>query len=435
MTANKILNEARELNKKYSLFTSVAKNCNSKKMIVVKDNICTKEFKTTAGSKILKEYLPIFDAEVIRLLKKQNYSILGKTTQDEFGFGSFSTNTKIPPKNPHNSTRSCGGSSGGTAAYVSISKYVDVGIGQSTGGSISCPAAFCGVVGITPTYGLVSRYGLIAYANSFDRIGTMAKSVKKAAELLSIISKKDEKDSTTVKRIKQDYSKIKNINGMRVGVLKDFFELTKEKGIIEEVNKAIKILKKKGVIFEEVRAPMQDLVVPIYYILSTAEASTNLAKLCGLRYGFQDTKEDSEEYGDYFSRIREFGFGKESKRRILLGTFVRMMGVRDSFYIKALMLRKKIIKEYQKLFQKYDALIGPTMPILPPKFSEIKEMGPEKIYSIDALTIPSSLTGIPSISVPCKKVKNLPVGVQIMANHFQERNIISLAYEYEKSKN
>tara|TARA_Y100000310_G_C20684113_1_gene817868 strand:- start:2361 stop:3680 length:1320 start_codon:yes stop_codon:yes gene_type:complete len=437
ISQKEILSEAKELDRKYSFLISTATSMDDGVPIVVKDNICTKGINTTAGSKVLKDYVPTFDAEVISKLKKAGYFVLGKTVQDEFGFGTFSTHTPFKtPKNPYDIERSCGGSSGGTAGYVKASKFVNAGLGQSTGGSISCPAAFCGVVGLTPTYGLVSRYGLIDFANSFDRIGPLTKTVKDAAKLLTIISGFDEKDSTSCSK-SNDYTKYlgKTIEGMKVGILKEFFSLTKDDRIKIAVETAMKKLEKKGMVFEEVSVPMQDLVVPIYYILSTAEASTNLAKFCGMRYGVQDLmQKDSEIYNDYFSRVREMSFGEEAKRRILVGTFIRMLGMRESFYIKSLMLRQKIIKEYKKLLKKFDVLIGPTMPILPPKFSDIEKMKPTDIYAMDALTIPSSLAGLPSISIPCEEINGLPVGMQIISDHFEEGKLIRIGDAYEREK-
>lgn len=425
------LKEAKELDKKYELLISINEKKETGRPIVVKDNICTKGIKTTAGSKILSNYVPVFDATVIKKLKKEKFYVLAKTAQDEFGFGTFSTNCAYKiPKNPSDVTRSCGGSSGGTAGYIKASKMVDYGLGQSTGGSISCPAAFCGVVGLTPTYGLVSRYGLIDYANSFDRIGSITKTVKQSAEILSLISGLDSKDMTTSSKKSENYTQhcLKNVKNFKVGVMKQFFSEEVPKEIRDGVWNAIKELEKKGISYEEVELPMQDYVVPVYYILATAEASTNLAKYCGLRYGL--SKEIKGYYNEFFPEVREEGFGKEAKRRILMGTFIRMIGYRKAYYLKALKVRAKMINEYKKLFKKFDALVGPTMPIYPPKFTEIEKLSPVQNYLLDAFTIPSNLTGMPSISIPVK-TKGLPVGMQIMANHFQEGKIISLGDAYE----
>lgn len=425
------LKEAKELDKKYDLLISINENDEKVKPIVVKDNICTKGLRTTAGSKILNNYVPVFDATVISKLKKAGLYILAKTAQDEFGFGTFSTNCAYKiPKNPNDITRSCGGSSGGTAGYIKASKLVNYGLGQSTGGSISCPAAFCGVVGLTPTYGLVSRYGLIDYANSFDKIGPITKTVNQAAEVLNIISGFDSKDPTTVSKKAEDYVKYcsKDVKNLKIGVMKQFFSEEVPEEIKKSIWDAIKKLETQGISYEEIDIPLQDYVVPVYYILATAEASTNLAKYCGLRYGL--TKNIEGHYNEFFSQVREEGLGKEAKRRVLLGTFIRMVGYRNAYYLKALKIRAKMIQEYKKIFKKFDTLIGPTMPVLPPKFTEIEKLTPVQNYLMDASTIPPNLTGMPAISIPVQ-TKTLPIGMQIIADHFQEGKLISLGDAYE----
>jgi len=428
---NETLKEAKELDKKYDLLITINENEERGKPIVVKDNICTQGLRTTAGSKILNNYTPVFDATVISKLKKAGFYTLAKTAQDEFGFGTFSTNCAYKtPKNPNDVERSCGGSSGGTAGYIKASKLVSYGLGQSTGGSISCPAAFCGVVGLTPTYGLVSRYGLIDYANSFDKIGPITKTVKQSAEILNIISGFDGKDPTTISKPAEDYTQYcsKDVKGYKIGVMKQFFS----KDVPEEIRKslwdAIKKLENKGVKYEEINLPLQDYVVPVYYLLATAESSTNLAKYCGLRYGL--TKDLEGHYNEFFSQVREEGLGKEAKRRVLLGTFIRMVGYRNAYYLKALKIRTKMIQEYKKIFKKFDALIGPTMPVLSPKFTEIEKLTPVQNYLMDASTIPPNLTGMPAMSIPVNK-KGLPIGMQIIADHFQEGKLISLGSAYE----
>ncbi|MBU4501453.1 MAG: Asp-tRNA(Asn)/Glu-tRNA(Gln) amidotransferase subunit GatA [Nanoarchaeota archaeon] len=433
-TPKKILEEAKTIDKQYDTLVTLNEDLPKKGIpIVVKDNICTQGLRTTAGSEILHDYIPVFDATVIKRLKDAGFYVVGKAAQDEFGFGTFSTNCFFKvPKNPNDIERSCGGSSGGTAAYIKASKLVNYGLGQSTGGSISCPAAFCGVVGLTPTYGLVSRYGLIDYANSFDKIGPITKTVKQSAEILNIISGYDSNDQTSVQRDKEDYTSYcgQDISKMKIGVVKEFFSEDIDKRIRDNVWVAIKKLESLGAKYEEVSIPLQDYVVPTYYILATAEASTNLAKYCGLRYGMSSDLEGY--YDDYFSTVREMGFGKEAKRRILLGTFIRMVGYRDAYYIKAMKLRTKIIKEYKKLFKKFDVLVGPTMPVLPPRFTDIEKLSPVENYMMDILTIPSNLAGMPSLSVPVDEVDNLPVGMQFMADHFEEKKLIMLGDAYEQ---
>ncbi len=431
--SKEVIEEAKKLKDDYEVLVTINEDFDVSKIpVVIKDNICTKGIQTTAGSKILEGYVPPFDATVIKKLKEKGFDVLGKTTQDAFGFGSFSINSAYGiPKNPFDKKRVCGGSSGGTAAYIKLSKEIRFGIGQSTGGSINCPSAFCGVVGLTPTYGLVSRYGLIDYANSFDRIGPITKTVEDAAYLLSIIAGKDEKDQTTKDKA-EDYTKYcgSDIKGMKIAYIKESFSGAVQEEVKQTVMDAINALKEIGCEVEEVSFPLLKHVVPVYYIIAMAEASTNLARYCGIRYGKSKSLEGY--YNEYFSSVRDAYFGDEEKRRILLGTFIRMAGYRDAYYVKALKIRNKIIREFKKLFEKYDVLITPTMPILPPKFSEVENLTPAQIYSMDFLTIPASITGMPSMSIPAGYVEGLPVGMQLIADHFKEGNLIKLGYAYEK---
>ncbi len=426
-----ILREAEEINQGYGTFVTLIGTLQKGTPIVVKDNICTQGIKTTAGSKILSTYIPTFDATVIKKLKEKGFFVLGKTTQDAFGFGSFSTNSAYGiPKNPVDKTRVCGGSSGGTASFISLSKNVNYGLGQSTGGSITCPSAFCGVVGLTPTYGLVSRYGLIDYANSFDRIGPITKTVKQAAELLTIISGIDEKDQTTYDK-SEDYTKYlgKGIKGMKACYIKETFSEGVEREVRDSVLSAITELKKKGLQVEEISFADLKEMVPIYYIIAMAEASTNLAKFCGMRYGLESSPEN-KYYSDYFKELR-MEFGEEEKRRILVGTFIRMEGYRDAYYTRALKLKNQVTNQFKKIFKMYDLIIMPSMPIVPPKFEDVKKMSPAQNYMTDFLTIPAALTGLPSISVPVRK-KGLPVGIQIVADHFNEGKLITVGDAYER---
>ena len=426
----KPLIEAKKIDKEYNTFVTINNSFSKGIPIVVKDNICTKGIKTTAGSEILEDYIPVFDATVIKKLNERGFSVLGKTTQDSFGFGTFSTNTKKIPKNPFDKTRVCGGSSGGTAAYIKLSNEVKYGLGQSTGGSINCPSAFCGVVGLTPTYGLVSRYGLIDYANSFDRIGPITKTVEDAAYLLNIISGEDENDQTTHNK-SEDYTTYcnSNIKNMKIAYIKESFSDDVQDIVSDNVKGAIGELEKMGCKIEEVSIPLMKYSVPVYYIIAMAEASTNLAKFCGLRFGKEDLIE--ENYNDYFSKIRSKYFSEEEKRRILLGTFTRMEGYRDDYYAKALKLKNKISEEFKKLFKKYDVLITPTMPIFPPKFTEIKKLKPGEIYAMDFLTIPANLTGMPSMSIPVID----GIGMQLIGDHFNEGKLIKVGDAYEKRQN
>ena len=440
---SKLFDELKKINERFNLLitlgtSEVCKEVKGKLAglpVSVKDNICTKGMRTTAGSKILENYRPLFDATAVARIKSQGGFIIGKTNMDEFGFGTFSTNSAYgPPKNPHDPSRACGGSSGGAAGLVAALDYPHIALGQSTGGSISCPASFCGVVGLTPTYGRVSRYGLIDYANSMDKIGPIAKTVEDVALMLSVISGYDERDFTTSERPKEDYTKYLNqdIKGMKIAVPKEYFGEGVNEGVKEKVWNAVKLLESYGASYEEVSLPLTAKGIATYYIIATSEASTNLAKFCGMRYGAEEEIHE-EDFNRYFSRIRTKYFGEEAKRRILLGTYARMAGYRDQYYLKALKVRTKIIMEFKAVFKKHDVIIAPTMPCIAPKFSEIEKMDPLKVYMMDTLTVPHNLAGIPSLSVPCGKIQGMPVGMHIIGDHFQEGRIIAVGDFYEKN--
>jgi aspartyl-tRNA(Asn)/glutamyl-tRNA(Gln) amidotransferase subunit A len=401
--------------------------------LVVKDSICTKGIQTTAGSKILRGFIPTYDATAVKLAKKAGCKVVGKATQDEFGFGTFSTNCAFGvPKNPHDLSRSCGGSSGGVAGYVAASKSKVFGLGESTGGSISCPASFCGVVGLTPTYGLVSRYGLIDYASSLDRIGPITRTVKDAAWLLSKIAHYDRRDSTSIKKSAEDYTIYcgKSIKGLRIGIPKEYMRLA-SKSVRDEITKATKTLETLGAKIIPISLKYTDAALPAYYIIAFSEASTNLAKFCGMRYGLHEKL--SSNFNTYFSKVRSEGFGEEAKRRILLGTFARMAGFQDQYYIKALKIRTLVIKDFQKVFKKVDVIAAPTMPIIAPTFSEIAELTPLDHYKMDVLTVPVSLAGLPHISIPVGSVENMPVGLHLISNYLEEGKIIQVGDAFEQS--
>jgi aspartyl-tRNA(Asn)/glutamyl-tRNA(Gln) amidotransferase subunit A len=391
--------------------------------VTVKDAICVKGIESKAGSKILKGYKPLFDADVIERARNEGAIILGKTTQDEFGFGTFATHTEKVPKNPFDNARSCGGSSGGSAGFTAFTKNFHVAIGESTGGSIACPAGFCGAVGLTPTYGLVSRFGLIDYANSLDKIGTVGKSVEDAALLLEVISGYDLRDSTSLEKgFKREEFPLK-----KMAVIKDFVENCDEK-VKKVFNDKVAELKKfYGV--EEVSLPLNvKYALAAYYVIATSEASTNLAKLSGLRYGVQGGVE-GKHFDDYFSEIRSREFGEESKRRIILGTFARMSGYRDAYYLKAMKVRTKLINEFNEAFKNYDLLLSPTMPVVAPKFEEIEKLSPLQNFAMDLCTVPANLAGLPHISVNAgfASGNNLPVGLMAIAPHLEERRLYSFA--------
>ncbi len=420
----KVLEETKKINKEYNYFTTITENLAlelAKKIknnpkgklaglpISVKDCICVKDIESTAGSEILKSYIPPFNATVIEKIIQEGAIIIGKTSQDEFGFGSFSVNTKTIPKNPFDKERSCGGSSGGSAGITQKASFPHLSLVESTGGSIANPASFCGITGLTPTYGLVSRYGLIDYASSLDKIGVMSKNPEDSFYLLNIIKDFDEKDPTSLnKKLNKPNKKLK------IGIIKESLNINKEiKNLI------ISKFKK----YDLISLPFTEKYsIPTYYIIALSEASTNLAKYTGLRYG--STEPIKEDYNEFFTKVRSKYFLKESKRRIILGTFARMAGYRNAFYLKAMKTRTLIINEYKKAFQKYDILISPTMPILPPKFSELNKLTPLENYMMDILTVGPNLAGLPHISLNSGFIKNLPVGLMAISDHLNENTLL-----------
>ncbi len=404
--------------------------------ISIKDCICTAGIRTTAGSKILDNYIPPFDATSVKKIKESGGVIIGKTAQDEFGFGTFSTNCAYEiPRNPHDPNRSCGGSSGGAGCISAAADFPHIAIAESTGGSITAPAAFTGTVGITPTYGRVSRYGLIDYSNSMDKIGVIAKNVYDAALGLTHISGYDPKD-TTSSNVKdenfEEYAKANSINGMRIGIPKEYFDNIDSritKAIMENVNK----LESDGAIISEISLKLTPYALPSYYLIAMSEASTNLAKYSGLRYGMQNYVDGS--FSEYFSDIREKGFGREAKRRIILGTYARAAGFRDAYYMKALKVRRLIIDEFKERFKNLDALVAPSMPIIAPRFDEIEKLTPLENYNMDKLTIGPNMSGIPTISLPIGTVQSMPIGMQIIGDHYNESKIIKIAAVAERNLN
>ena len=434
--------------------------------ISVKDCICVKDIESRAGSKILEGYKPVFDATAISKIKNSGGLIIGKTSQDEFGFGSFNTNVGVGfkiPKNPHDTMRACGGSSGGSAGITSKINFPHISLAESTGGSIASPAAFCGVAGLTPTYGRVSRYGLMDYANSLDKIGTIGKTVEDAAYLLEVISGFDMNESTTADVATEAYSDYVNtdVKGMKVGVINEFFSdgfsngrtfdgttnpssgiqsmdrLESVQGIDQTIIKkcldATKHLESLGVDVKNVSLPKTAKYgISAYYIIAMSEASTNLAKYCGMRYGASEKVEGN--FNKYFSCVRSKNFGLEAKRRIMLGTFARMAGYRDKYYGKSLAVRKVIINEYKSLFKKFDALICPTMPFIAPRFDEIKKLTPLQNYYTDILTVGPNLAGMPhlSVNIGTDTHTKMPIGLMLTSDHFMEKNIIALGSKIEK---
>lgn len=402
--------------------------------VSVKDNICTRSFNTECCSRILSGYKPPYDATVVSRLKKAGASIISvKTNMDEFAFGSSTENSCFgPSRNPWDRRCVPGGSSGGSAAAVAADEAV-FALGSDTGGSIRQPASFCGVVGLKPTYGRVSRYGLVAFASSLDQIGPITKDVRDSAMLLNVIAGYDPKDSTSVNEPVPDYTAClgRPVKGMRIGVPKEYMVEGIDSQVKESLLRALEEFRRLGAVCEEVSLPHTEFAVPVYYIIATAEASSNLARFDGVRYGFRAA--DAESLHDMFSRTRGEGFGKEAKRRIILGTFALSHGYYDAYYLRALKVRTLIKNDFDKVFGGFDCIVTPTSPT--PAFGLGEKIGdPLKMYLSDICTISVNLAGIPAIYLPCGFTgEGLPVGMQIMAGHFKEETIFKLAYAYEQA--
>ncbi|MBI4452053.1 Asp-tRNA(Asn)/Glu-tRNA(Gln) amidotransferase subunit GatA [Candidatus Woesearchaeota archaeon] len=451
----KVIEECKKLNQEYRYFNTISeelalkqaneikksvknddKNIKNKKLfgvaISVKDAICVKGVESTAGSRILEGYKPLFDATAIAKVKEEGGIIIGKTSQDEFGFGAFSVNSGFKiPKNPFDKERSCGGSSGGAAG---LSQKLDnhIALGESTGGSIVEPSSFCGVFGLCPTYGLVSRYGLIDFGNSLDKIGPIGKTAEDVSILLGVISGHDPCDSTSSHKEKEDYSNFrKSCKGMKVGIIKEAFTGEVQEEVSEKINHGIDKLRDEGAEAEEISLELPiKYGIATYYMIATSEASTNLAKLCGMRYGASEKLEGS--FNEYFTKVRSENFGTEAKRRIILGTFARMAGYRDAFYIKAMKVRTIMISEYKKAFKRFDALVSPTAPMLPPKFSEIEKLTPLQHYLADVMTVSPNVAGLPHLNVPVGYSNGLPVGMLLTGDHLQEKKLLQLGSVFER---
>ncbi len=402
--------------------------------IAVKDNICTKGVKTTCASKILSNFIPPYDATVIRKLEAAGAIIIGKLNMDEFAMGSTNeTSYYGETKNPWNMKHVPGGSSGGAAACIAAEEAF-LALGSDTGGSIRQPSAFCGVTGIKPTYGTVSRYGLIAYASSLDQIGPIARNVSDCAVALDIISGSDEADSTCVKRDDYQYSKalVDDVKGMKIGIPRGYLGV----GLDEEVKKAIldaaKELEAKGAIVEEFDLEAVDYAIPAYYVIASAEVSSNLSRYDGIKYGYRT--ENFESLQDVYKKTRDEGFGNEVKRRMMIGAFVLSSGYYDAYYNKALKVKAIIKQGFDKAFEKYDVILGPTAPSTALRIGE-SLADPVKMYLGDIYTVSVNLAGLPAISLPCGIDSNgLPIGLQLIGKHFGEKDIIRVAYSYEQSR-
>ena len=400
--------------------------------IGIKDNICTKGIKTTCSSKMLENFVSPYDATVITKIKEKNMPILGKLNMDEFAMGSSTENSAIKiTRNPWNLNKVPGGSSGGSAAAVAAN-LVPWALGSDTGGSIREPASFCGIVGLKPTYGLVSRSGLVAFASSLDQIGPMTKDVEDSALLLNIIAGHDENDSTSVKKEKIDYTKnLKNsIQGMKIGVPKEFFG----EGINPEVKKSlensIEEYKKLGAIVEECSLDVSESSLAAYYIIACAEASSNLGRFEGIRYGYR--AKDYKDLKELFVKSRTEGFGKEVKRRIILGTYVLSSGYYDAFYKKAQKVRTYVKNKFDECFKKYDVLLTPVAPTTAFDIGS-KTNNPLEMYLADICTVSINIASVPAISIPCGiDSNNMPIGMQLIGSRFQEEKILNAAYAIEQ---
>lgn len=402
--------------------------------IGIKDNMCTKGIKTTCASKMLENFVSPYDATVVEKLKEQHMIDLGKLNMDEFAMGASTEYSAFHiTRNPRNLNTVPGGSSGGSAAAVAAN-LVPWALGSDTGGSIRQPAAFCGVVGLKPTYGLVSRYGLVAFASSLDQIGPITKDVEDAAILLNVIAGHDERDTTSENREKVDYTKcLKNdVKGLKIGVPREFFGEGINEEVKEKLEAAIEKYKEMGAEVEEFSLDIADYALATYYIIACAEASSNLGRFDGIRYGYR-TK-NFTDLKEIYRNSRSEGFGDEVKRRIILGTYVLSSGYYDAYYKKAQQVRTLVRKEFDKAFEKYDILLTPTSPTVAFEIGT-RSTNPLEMYLADICTVSVNIAGLPGISIPCgEDSKGMPIGMQLIGNRFEEEKILNAAYTYEKAE-
>ena len=402
--------------------------------VAIKDNMCLNGMLTTCSSKILSNFVPTYTSEAVEKLIEAGMVIVGKTNMDEFAMGSTTEPSYYgETKNPWDKNKVPGGSSGGSAAAVAAEEVV-CALGSDTGGSIRQPASFCGVTGIKPTYGRVSRYGLIAYGSSLDQIGPLAKDVTDCAALLEIISQYDKKDSTSVNRDDNDFTGalVDDVKGLKIGLPRDYFSEGLDPDIKDAVYAAAKKLEEKGAIVEEFDLGMVEYTIPTYYIIAAAEASSNLERFDGVKYGYR-----TDSYTDLhnmYKKSRSEGFGPEVKRRIMLGSFVLSSGYYDAYYVKALKAKALIKRAYDKAFEKYDIILGPVAPTTALKMGESLS-DPIKMYLGDVYTVPVNLAGLPGISLPCGYDRDgMPIGLQMVSDAFNEKTIIRAAYAYEQTR-
>lgn len=400
--------------------------------VLIKDNMCTEGILTTCSSKMLHNFVPPYNATVVEKLKQAGAVIIGKANMDEFAMGSSTENSRFfATRNPWDKERVPGGSSGGSAAAVAADETI-YSLGSDTGGSIRQPASFCGVVGLKPTYGAVSRYGLIAYASSLDQIGPFAKDVRDCTRVFGTIAGHDPKDSTSAEFAVPDYTSFLtgDVKGLRVGIPREYFVEGTDSGVKELINNAIKKFEELGAICEETSLPHTEYALPVYYIIAPAEASSNLARYDGVKYGYRD--ESAEDMVTMYMRTRSEGFGTEVKRRIMLGTYALSSGYYDAYYLKALKVRTLIKQDFDRAFENFDILISPTAPTPAFKFGE-KSDDPMQMYLSDVFTISVNLAGIPGLTIPCGFVDGLPVGLQLMGRPFGEGTLFRAAYAFEQN--
>ena len=402
--------------------------------VAIKDNMCTKDMLTTCSSRILGNFVPAFSAEAVIRLEEAGAVIIGKTNMDEFAMGSTTeTSAYGVTRNPRNTEHVPGGSSGGSAAAVAANECF-FALGSDTGGSIRQPASYCGVVGLKPTYGTVSRYGLIAYGSSLDQIGPLCKDVTDCATIMEVIASHDYKDSTSMEVKETDYTSalVDDVKGLKIGIPSTYFGDGLDPQVKNAVLKAVDVLKKKGAIVEEFELGLVDYAIPTYYTIAAAEASSNLERFDGVKYGYR--AKEYEGLHNMYKKTRSEGFGPEVKRRIMLGSFVLSSGYYDAYYLKALRVKALIKKAFDEAFAKYDVIIGPVAPTTAPKLgSSLSD--PIKMYLGDIYTISLNLAGLPGMSIPCGvDDKGLPIGMQIIADCFKEKNIIRAAYAYEQAE-
>lgn len=408
----------KKLNKKLNAFLTLVENPKKGIPIAIKDNYLTKGIRTTAASKVLDDYIPQYSATVVKRLEKNGYSVVGKTNLDAWCHGSSTeTSDYGPTLNPHNTKHLAGGSSGGSAAAVAAG-LVEVAIGSETAGSIRGPASWCGVVGLKPTYGRVSRYGVIAMGSSLDSPGTLSNNVADSAKLLKIIAGKDELDATTSKKAVDDYelALTGNIKGLKVGLVENYMLSEMDGEIVKKTLKAVAVLEKLGAKVTKIKTIEPVHAIGVYTVVQRSEVSSNLARFDGVRYGFGRDK-----------------FGEEAKRRIIMGTHILSSGYQDRYYKKAQKIRSLFIDDFNKLFEEFDCLVGPTMPNTAPKIGITKNAAMHGELA-DILTEPAALAGLPAITVPCGKVEGLPVGLQIIGQQFNESIILNTAFAYEQNK-